>query len=184
MKKRLKKENQTPNIFDLPAYFLSKDYNSNRLKIRLLQHSFSFFFFFNKANTSSSKTWTPSKWLQKDRHQIYHRIEQRDEFPLTIVEGRCSIFSVMCSLVPEFFMSLLRRTARSIVKTSHTIHLLGSIEEAAIFPNNYEQSWITHLLEAFTGLQASGGTHCGKLIVLPFLSKSPKKINKMCWSMW
>lgn len=36
-------------------------------------------------------------------------------------------------------MSLLKRTAKSIVQTSHMIHLLGPIEVAAIFINNYEQ---------------------------------------------
>lgn len=142
-------------------------------------------YFFNKANTASSKTWTPSKRLQKDRHQIYHHIEHRDEFPLTIVEGRSSIFSVIFSLVAEFFMSLLRRTAQSIAKTSHMIHLLGSIEEAAIFPNNYEQSHILDYTSSWS-IHRLTSKRCNTVEIdcASFSVKVSKKINKMYWSIW
>lgn len=58
------------------------------------------------------------------RQLIYNHIKLSDEFQLTIAEGRCSIFSIMFSLVAEFFIGFffLRRKAKSILKKLHMTH--------------------------------------------------------------
>lgn len=79
-------------------------------------------FLSTKPKLLLQKKQIPSKRLQKAAN--YNHIQLSDEFQLTIAEGRCSIFSIMFSLVAEFFIGFffLRRKAKSIMKKLHMTH--------------------------------------------------------------
>lgn len=101
-----------------------------------------------------------------------------------IIEGRCSILSIMFSLVAEFFIFLLKRIAKSMVKMFHD-SVLGLNRSAAIFPNNYEQCNILDCTSSPANHRCRSEHLKGavwKLIVLFLLSHNLQKINKMCWS--
>lgn len=101
-----------------------------------------------------------------------------------IVEGRCSIFSIMFSLVAKFFIFLLKRIAKSMVKMFHD-SVLRLNRSAAILPNNYEQSNIVDCTSSPANhrcisehLKALCGNWLSSFSSLTIF----KKINKMCWS--
>lgn len=157
-------------VFDLSLSFLLRDqYSSlglNGWLCGLLMKQSSFLL--TKLKAPPSKKWIPSQSLGEKWHLIYNCIRPRDEFLLTHCWGE--MFDLQHYVQSGDKLLCVSSKEKSKINGENVSHdsFLRLNRTAAICPNNYEQSWVAHLLQPIIGT-------VWKLIVLRLLSHNPQK---------